>query len=229
MEILLNFWLAFFAGIIAPLGAVCVLPLYPGFLAYLASVTKNKKGDEKSISKQIIKFGWIITAGVITSMFLVGLIFSFFLKESLTNVIGIVSPIAFSILLIVSLLLIFNFDLSKILPKYNMRNKKNPLLTAFVFGLFFGAIVLPCNPASLVLLFAVSTSTISFLNNLINFILFGIGLAAPLLVFSYLSSFKSKRIINSLVNKKRAINLWTGIIMFVISLYYLIFVFEVFI
>jgi len=75
-NILINFWLALSAGLFAPLGAVCVLPLYPGFLAYLASVTTGKKKSDREISKQIIKLGWMVTAGVITSMFLIGLIFS---------------------------------------------------------------------------------------------------------------------------------------------------------
>jgi len=233
MEILINYWLSFFAGIIAPLGAVCVLPLYPGFLAYLASITTNNNSsqdqtsDPKSTAKQIIKFGWIITFGVITSMFILGLIFSFILKESLTNVIAIVSPIAFAILAVISILLIFNVDFSNILPKYNVKTGTNPTKTSFLFGLFFGAIVIPCNPASLVILFAISTSTLSFINNLINFVLFGIGMATPLLLFSYLSQYKTQKIIAFLSNQKRKINLITGLIMLAIAVYYLFFVFKI--
>ena len=97
----------------------------------------------------------------------------------------------------------------------------------FVFGLFFGAVVLPCNPASLAVLFAVSTSTSGFLINLINFILFGVGMAAPLIIFAYVSSATSGKVIGYLSEHKRGMNLIAGLIMLVISLYYLLFVFRV--
>ena len=219
VSVLLNFWISFLAGLFAPLGAVCVLPLYIGFLAYLGSQSDSEKG--------VIKFSWIITAGIIISMFIFGLIFSYFLKASLTSAIGIISPIAFTILLIISIFLILGFDFGKFLPRYNIKIGKSPALTSFIFGLFFGAIVLPCNPASLAVLFVVSTSTISFLTNLLNFIFFGIGMAAPLLVFAYISSISAGKIIHYLTEHKRGMNLIAGIIMFGISLYYLIFVFRI--
>lgn len=217
--VVLNFWISFLAGLFAPLGAVCILPLYPGFLSFLASRDKAER--------TMIKFGWIITAGVIVSMFVIGLIFSYFLKSSLSNAISIISPVAFLILLIVSLFLIFGFNLGGLIPKYNIKILKNPVLTSFIFGLFFGAIVLPCNPASLAVLFAVSVSTVGFLVNLINFVLFGIGMAFPLLIFAYISSEKTGRVIGYLSEHKRGIDLIAGLIMFAISLYYLIFVFRV--
>lgn len=220
LSVLLNFWISFLAGVFAPLGAVCVLPLYPGFLSYLAS--------RSDAEKNVVKFGWIITAGVVVSMFLIGLVFSYLLESSLTGAIGIISPIAFFILFVISLFLIFGFDFGGLFPRYNAKIFKNSVLTSFVFGLFFGAIVLPCNPASLAVLFAVSTSTMSFLVNLANFVLFGIGMASPLLVFAYISSASSGRIIAYLSEHKKGINLVAGLIMLVISLYYLIFVFRIY-
>tara|TARA_Y100000310_G_C20393633_1_gene674012 strand:+ start:35 stop:712 length:678 start_codon:yes stop_codon:yes gene_type:complete len=222
INILTNLWISFLAGLFAPIAAVCVLPLYPGFLAYLASQISKKENKKK-----IITLGLIVTLGVITSMFLFGLIFTKFLQASLTKAIGIISPIAFGILALVSVLLIFNIDFSKIFPKFNAPILKNPYFTSFVFGFFFGAIVLPCNPASLIVLFAISTSTISFIANLLNFLLFGIGMALPLLIFSIISATKSNVIIGFLTKHKRSINLIAGIIMLGISLYYLIFVFKI--
>ncbi len=216
---MLNFLVSYLAGLFAPLGAVCILPLYPGFLSYLAS---QEGGEDNAV-----KFGWIVTSGVITSMFLVGLIFSYFLESSLTNVIGIVSPIAFFVLLVVGIFLIFDFDFGGLIPGYNINIRGNPVKTSFIFGLFFGAVVLPCNPASLVVLFAVSASTVGFLLNLVNFVLFGIGMATPLLIFAYVSKASSGSVIGYLSEHKRMINLVGGLIMFGISLYYLLFVFRI--
>ena len=221
MNTLLNLWLSFLAGLFAPIGAICVLPLYPGFLAYLASQVKDQK-------TKISTLGWMVTLGVISSMFLFGLIFTTFLSASLTKAIGIISPIAFSFLALFSLLLIFNLKFSKFLPKISAPLTKNPWLSSYSFGFFFGAIVLPCNPASLVVLFALSTSTIGFIENLLSFLLFGVGMSLPLLILSYISQTGGRKIASFLAQKQRIINFLAGLIMLIISLYYLIFVFHVF-
>jgi cytochrome c-type biogenesis protein len=219
---LTNLWLSFLAGLFAPLGAVCVLPLYPGFLAYLSS-----KISDKSPRRNIILLGVVVSVGVLISMFLFGLVFTYFLQESLTRAIGIISPIAFGILAIFSLFMIFNFDFGKFIPQINSPVAKNPILGAFAFGFFFGAIVLPCNPASLVILFAISTTTLSFAVNMLNFILFGVGMALPLLIFSFASAKWNQKVIGFLTKNKRKINLTAGVIMLGISLYYLFFVFRI--
>jgi len=217
-----NLWISFLAGLFAPLGAVCVLPLYPGFLAYLSGKLSGRESQ-----KTIILLGMIVTLGVILSMFIVGLIFTFFLQESLTNAIGIISPIAFALLAVISILLIFNMDLGRFFPKTHAPVLKNPYFSSLVFGLFFGVIVLPCNPASLAVLFAVSTSTMSFITNFFNFVLFGVGMGLPLLLFSIISAAKSQQVIGFLAAHKKKINMIAGVIMLGISLYYLFFIFKV--
>jgi cytochrome c-type biogenesis protein len=221
---LTNIWLSFIAGLFAPIAAVCVLPLYPGFLAYLA----NQLSGKESKKSTFVVLGLVVTLGVIVSMMLFGLIFTTILKSSLTQAIGIISPIAFGILGIVSLLMIFDFDLGKFFPQVHAPIKKNPFVSSFIFGFFFGAIVLPCNPASLVVLFALSTTTADFVLNLVNFFVFGVGMATPLLVFAIISSARSKAVIDFLTRNKRRINLIAGVIMLGISLYYLLFVFKIF-
>jgi cytochrome c-type biogenesis protein len=218
--ILSNLIGSFLAGLFAPLGAVCVLPLYPGFLAYLANQVKDERKNT------LIFLGLITTFGVVTSMAIFGFIFTKLLQQSLTNAIGIISPIAFIILGIISLLMIFGIDFGNIFPKINSPITKNPYLSSFLFGFFFGLIVLPCNPASLVVLFALSTNTVSFIANFFGFILFGIGMAFPLLLFAIIGQ-KSSSIIKFLTNNQRKINLVAGIIMLAISIYYLFFVFKI--
>lgn len=222
MGSLVNISLAFLAGIFAPIAAVCVIPLYPGFLSFLSNQLSGK--DSK---KTIIYLGLTVTFGVILSMFIFGLIFVKIFQTSLTNAIGIISPIAFAILGLISLFLIFNFDFGKLFPKISSPLTKNPFLSALIFGLFFGAIVLPCNPASLIVLFALSTSTTSAFLNLLTFIFFGLGMATPLLLFSIISAQWNEKVIGYLVRNKRNINLIAGLIMLTISLYYLIFVFRI--
>ncbi len=218
-----DFLSAFVLGLLTPLTAVCVLPLYPGFLVYLATRVTNKESRGS-----IFFFGLIVSFGVILSMSILGLIVTTFLQESLTTVIGVVSPIAFIILSIISLLLILDVDFAKFFPNYHPPLAKNPYLSAFLFGFFFGAIVVPCNPLFIAALFTRTLLVTDFIINVFTFAFFGLGIAFPLLVFAGLSSTASTTIIGFLTRYTKHIKIISGVIMLAISLYYLIFVFRVF-
>jgi cytochrome c-type biogenesis protein len=215
---------SFILGLLTPLTAVCVLPLYPAFLAYIANQFSSGEGSKKTYAL----FGTLITLGVITFMLLLGLIFSTIFQVSLTKIIGIISPIAFSIMGLISLLLIFNVDFSSLLPKFKSPTSQKPKLNAFFYGFFFGAIVIPCNPAFIAAFFARALIINNFLSSMLNFLLFGLGLGFPLLLFSLLSSNWSDKIIDFLSIHKVKINRIAGLLMLGISLYYLIFVFRIF-
>ena len=233
MELLLLLWEAFLLGLATPLGAVCVLPIYPGFLVYLST----RISGEATNRKTIFLFGLIITSGVILFMLLLGLVFTTILQVSLTNIVQIVSPIAFGILLIISLILIVTgvislvtnkeIDIWKFLPKGRAPVVGNPWATAFLYGFFFGAIVVPCNPGFIAIMFARAVSTIDFIQNVFRFLLFGIGVGFPLLVLAGISSVATDATINFLTKYSRWVNLVAGLIMLGISLYYLIYVFRI--
>jgi cytochrome c-type biogenesis protein len=224
MGILLDFWTSFTLGLLTPLTAVCVLPLYPAFLAYLANqFSPNEQGSRKRYAM----FGLLITLGVLIFMFLLGLLFTTIFQTSLTKVIGILSPIAFGILAIISLLLIFNVDFGSFLPKAHAPITKSPTLNALIYGFFFGAIVIPCNPGFIAAFLARTALVTNFFSSMVNFISFGLGLGFPLLVFSLISVNYSQSIIAWLTQRKRAINFLAGIVMLGISMYYLFWVFSI--
>jgi len=186
---------SFFLGLLTPLTAVCVIPLYPGFIAYLANIFNKDYGR-----REYALFGVIVALGVITFMLLLGFLFTTLLQISLTNIIEVISPIAFFILGIISILLIFNFDFSSILPNFDLSSKsKSPFGKAFIYGFFFGAIIIPCNPGFISILFARSLLISDFLNSMLNFLLFGFGIGFPLIAFSLLSSNYNKQIISFII------------------------------
>jgi len=208
---------AFVLGLLTPLGAVCVLPLYPGFLAFLS---KQASGDSSN-KKAIILSGVYVTLGVISFMALLGIIFTSLLEISLTNVVEIVSPVAYAFLAVVSILMIFGVNIGKIFPQFHSPVTKHPAWSAFLFGFFFGAIVLPCNPGFIAALFAQVITSVGFYTNFLAFIFFGIGMSAPLLLFSVISGASSKVIIGFLTNHEKWILRISGIIMLIISVYFL--------
>jgi cytochrome c-type biogenesis protein len=214
---------SFVLGLLTPLGAVCVLPLYPAFLAYLSNLG-NGKVDKKTYGM----FGLLITMGVIGFMFVLGLLFTTILQISLTNVIGIISPIAFGVLGVISLFLIFDFDFGRFFPRVKIPRSNNPRVSALLYGFFFGAIVIPCNPAFISVFFARAFLVTDFFGSMMNFISFGFGLGFPLLLFSLVSISWSQKVIGFLNRNKRVINVVAGLMMLGISIYYLMYVFRVF-
>lgn len=222
MSVLTNIFSSFFLGLLTPLTAVCVLPLYPGFLAYLSNQLK-----ENASKKYYALLGLLITIGVILFMLSMGLLFTTVLQISLTNVIGIISPIAFSALALISLLLIFNIDFARFIPQTKIPQTKNPILSSLVYGFFFGAIVVPCNPGFIATFLARATLQNDFASSMLNFLFFGIGLGFPLLAFSLISANWSGKIISFLTNNKKSINFLAGLTMLSISVYYLFFVFKI--
>lgn len=214
---------SFLTGLATPLGAVCVLPLYPGFLSYLANKL-NAKEDKWTL----LRLSLLVTLGIIIFMLTIGIIFTTLLQSSLNIVISYISPIAFGILFFISILLIFNYDFSQILPQTSAPMIGNPNLTSFVFGLFFGAIVIPCNPGFIAIFFARNLIIQSFFSSMLNFFMFGFGMASPLILFAILSGNYTKQIIVFLTNNKRVINLIAGLLMLGLSTYELIFVFKIF-
>jgi len=210
---------SFVLGLLTPLTAVCVLPLYPTFISFLAS-----RISKKSSKIQPLILSLVLSLGIIVAMFLFGLIFTTFLEFSLTSVIGIISPIAFLFLLVISLFLIFDLDYQKYLPKFVAPKSENPYLDVFLYGLFLVPIIIPCNPLFIAALFTKSLLITNFIANILNFLAFAIGLSFPLILLSLISVPFSQKIIFTMSKYQRKINLVSGIIILVISLYYLLFV-----
>ncbi len=212
LDPLLQLGTSFTLGLATPLSAVCVLPLYPAFLAYLA-----RKGDGRSARL----LGAVVAAGVLAFMLTVGLLVTTLLQRSLTGVVETVSPAAFALIGAVGLLLLLDIDLSTVLPELDEPRFRNPWLEAFGFGFFFGAIVIPCNPGFIAAFFARSLLLQSPAANVAHVTAFGLGIAAPLLAFAVLPQQYSSRTIALLNRRQSLINRGAGTIMVLVAVYYL--------
>jgi cytochrome c-type biogenesis protein len=220
---MLSDWgIAFAAGLLAPLGAVCVLPLYPGYLSFLS----RQAGAAEGLRARII-LGLIAGGGILVSMLAFGLIVVSLLALPLSGALGIISPAAYSVLLVIGLLFMTGWRPEIALPSPRIPEEKSPFLGAFVFGLFFGILILPCNAAPIAILLALSTSALGFLSSLTSFILFGAGMAVPLVALSALSTLRGNQVSAYLVKHRRIINMLTGALMVAVSVYYLFGVFRV--
>jgi cytochrome c-type biogenesis protein len=109
----------------------------------------------------------------------------------------------------------------------DLLNGRSAYSGAFIFGLFFGVLILPCNAGPVTVLLALSTSAADFASNMANFLVYGAGMAIPLVVLSALSAYQGNRITQTLAARKRWINVATGILMIIVAAYYLLVVFRI--
>ena len=210
---------SFTLGLATPLSAVCVVPLYPGFLAFLS----NQDDDAPPIAV----LGVLVALGVVTFMATVGLLFTTVLGTSLTAVVGTVSPPAFGLLALLGAALLFDLHPQARLPTVEPPQTSRPSLSAFAYGGFFGAIVLPCNPGFISAFFARAFLFSDPVASMANFLAFGVGMGTPLLAFAVVSEPWRDRVLGVLTDHRRAVNAATGLVLLGISLYYLLVVFDV--
>jgi len=204
---------SFSLGFGTPLTAVCVIPLYPGFLAYLSRQNES--------APSVARLGVLVALGVISFMGILGLVFTTWLQESLTGVVETVSPVAFGLLALFSLALIADFHPQSRLPSVEPPQTRYPSLSAFAYGAFFGAIVLPCNPGFIGIFFSRFLLFADPVVNMARFLAFGVGMATPLLGFAVVSEPWRDRVIGALTTHRRGVDLVTGLVMFVVAAYYL--------
>ncbi|WP_323676715.1 cytochrome C biogenesis protein [Halorubellus sp. PRR65] len=237
---------AFVVGALTPLTAACALPLYPGFLSYLArsdrtdagsasgatasstTATAADTGTDSDAGRSSFGLGVAVVAGVVALMGTVGLVFAYLLEASLTAVVEVVSPVAFAVLFVLGVALALDHDAVDRLPGLDPPETGSAYGSAFAYGLFFGGIVLPCNPGFIALFFARTPILFdSPLAGFAGFLTFGLGMGAPLLAFAAVSEARGRVVTRALARNASLVNRVTGVVMIAVSAYYLLVVFDV--
>jgi len=191
----------------------CVLPLYPGFLAYLGGVQ-----DSLSQRRGRYFLGLFVLAGVLSMMLALGLIIAL-LSISVGQVLAWVIPVADAMIILLGLLLVFNHNPFKALPQVRIPLLHNPYINAYTYGLLYGPIALPCSGPLVVGIFALSLTVGEAAGKLSTFLWFGLGFGLPLLALSLLSGSAQRWITGQFVRHARLINLVGGLLLISVGLY----------
>jgi cytochrome c-type biogenesis protein len=96
---------------------------------------------------------------------------------------------------------------------------RNAFANAFVYGLLYGPIALPCSGPLVVGIFAVSLTAGEALGRLSTFLWFGIGFGLPLLALSLLSGALARRITRWFAVHARLVNIAGGLLLMGIAFY----------
>ena len=191
----------------------CVFPLYPGFLAYLS-------GGQEKLAQSRMRYwlGFFVLAGVLVMMLVLGGLIAL-LSISVGRALAVVIPLADAVLILLGGLLVANKNPFKQLPQIQIPALAHPFANAFVYGLFYGPITLPCSGPLVVSIFALSFSAGEFLSQLAVFLWFGLGFGLPLLVLSFLAGSAQRAITRLFARHSRLVNGIGGVLLVGVGLY----------
>lgn len=191
----------------------CVLPLYPGFLAYLS-------GRQETVESRFGRYslGFFVLAGVLTMMLILGLLIAL-LSVSIGGALSVVIPLADALIILLGVALLLNYNPFKRLPQVQVPLLRNPYINAYMYGLLYGPIALPCSGPLVVGLFTYSLTAAEALSKLSIFFWFGIGFGIPLLLISTLSGAAQRWIVRAFARHARLVNLVGGILLVGVGIY----------
>lgn len=194
-------------------GSPCILPLYPGFLAYLAG-TQETAGSRRGRSL----LGVFVLGGVLTMMLVLGLAIAL-ISISVGQALAVIIPLADALIIGLGALLLLNVNPFKALPQIRVPLLANPYANAFVYGLLYGPLALPCSGPLVVGIFSLSLTAGEAAGKLGIFLWFGLGFGLPLLILSFVSGVTQRWITRQFARRARLINAVGGLLLVGVGVY----------
>lgn len=208
-----SYFVAFAAGIVSFL-APCVLPIVPGFLAYLAGTTVREGASKR----------WDIFVASI--FFVAGFSFVFSLLGVLLNT--VLSSIAYDVQLWLSriggvVIIFFGLYLVGLIRvewlekeyKFNITRRRSNYVTSFLFGVAFAAGWTPCVGAALGAILGLAATKPSLAFSLLLVYSFGLGL--PFIITGLFAS-QAASAISKYSHFLNYVNIVFGIILIIIGI-----------
>lgn len=176
---------AFVLGV-ASAASPCLLPLYPAFLAMLVGRTDGD-GRPRAL------FGGVVVLGVITALILVGLAVTA-VSISLGSLLAFVVPLTAVVLVVLGVTMLFGINPFARMASVRMPLVRNPLGQAYVYGLMFGPVALPCAGPFVVALLAISVGATELATRMSTFVLYGVGFGLPLILLSLAGAARGRQL-----------------------------------
>lgn len=191
---------------LASAASPCLLPLYPAFLAILAA----RRGDDSRASVAFL--GLAVVTGLITALVFVGMAVSA-VSVSLSALLTWIVPLSTVLLLVLGVLLILGRNPFARMTTMRMPVVRNPLGQAYVYGLLFAPVALPCAGPFIVALLAISIGLEETTARVLTFVAFGLGMGAPLIVISLIGATRARDFTRWLARHNLAIGRIAGVVL----------------
>ncbi|MGH2463144.1 MAG: cytochrome c biogenesis protein CcdA, partial [Candidatus Limnocylindria bacterium] len=210
----------YLGAVAAGIGATvtpCILPLYPAFLAYLTRQSPSSAdpgGASMAIDRPALApavAAALVWAGVVVGMVAIGALIAA-LATPLGDFNRVVLPVADGLLIALGALLLAGVNPFARLPQPSPSalGSHGPTLGAFLYGLLFAPIAVPCSGPFLVGIFAFSLTIGDALGRLAFFVSFGIGFGLPLFVLGSLGQVRGAQLARAISRWERPLQLVLG-------------------
>jgi cytochrome c-type biogenesis protein len=193
-----------------------LLPLYPGFIAYLAGTRPGRPGKRAAAL-----LGLAVLLGLLTTMVLLGLVVSL-LAVPLGDVLRWSIPIATVVLVGLGLVLLAGRNPFNRLVGVQVPVVRNPLGQAYVYGLLVGPVALPCAGPFLVALLAISVGIGDAATRIGSFVVYGLGFGLPLVALGAVGATRGQAISRTIARHHLAFLRVAGVLLIVTAVYELL-------
>jgi cytochrome c-type biogenesis protein len=200
----------FGAGVLSA-ASPCLLPLYPGFIAYLGSNAGALEGRRGTGL-----LGLLVLFGVLTTMTIVGIALAIAAVPT-SRLLAYATPVVDGLLFVLGVLLLAGRNPFERLPGMRVPVVANPYRQAYVYGLVLGPIALPCAGPFLVSLLGISLGIADAAGKVATFLVFGLGFGLPLVVLSLLAGTRSRQIVRWIVAHHRAVEVIAGLLLITVA------------
>jgi cytochrome c-type biogenesis protein len=191
----------------------CLLPLYPGFIAYLAGTPSDGRP-----ARGAALLGLAVLAGLLTTMVLLGVVISV-LALPLGDILRWSIPITAGVLVALGIALLVGRNPFARLAGVQVPVVRNRLAQAYVYGLLVGPVALPCAGPYLVALLAISIGLADSLTRVGSFVVYGLGFGLPLVALAAIGATRGQAIARLVARHHLAISRVAGALLIVTAAY----------
>ncbi|MDQ7028221.1 MAG: cytochrome c biogenesis protein CcdA [Anaerolineae bacterium] len=207
---------AFVLGNTAILTNVCLLPLYPGLVAFLAG--NATRADKPKVQDATAWLGVFVLGGILSTMLLIGLVL-FLLQRSFASILTLLLPATYLLIIILGVMTFIGRNPFARMGTSQSPMLNNPYATAYAYGAFLAPMTLPCTGPLILSTFVLGVgSAVSLANGLLFFLAFGLGFGWPLLVLPIVAQSTQRHFITWMKDKHQLLNQVSGILLIVIGI-----------
>ena len=174
------FALAFTAGLVATLNP-CGFAMLPAYLSYFVGVDADRDGGRGSAIRRALWVGTVVSAGFLVVFGIAGILIS----AGVQAVVDLMPWIALVVgvgLVVLGIAVIFGLELRARLPKPGGGGTSSGNGGVFVFGVSYAIASLSCTLPGFLVVVAGTIPQLGFVAGLVTFLVYGLGMAAMLMV-----------------------------------------------
>lgn len=204
---------AFVLGNAAIIGNVCVLPLYPSLLVFLAG------GEAPRTARGAGWLGALVLAGVLSLMLVVGAVLAT-LRQSVSAFLPLLLPLAYGGVALLAVLMLLGLNPFRRLASAQVPMLRNRYATAYLYGLLLGPMTLPCTGPLIISAFVLGAGdSVALADGLLYFLAFGLGFGWPLVALSLVAATTGRRLTSWFAHREVLIQRLSGVLLLAIALF----------